>query len=261
MTPPRPQQDRGPRRGTPHRSRRALAVRSTAILLLAPLAALAGSCGGERASEPIGDPGSDGPPPPPSPGALVMLDDRVVVREQDFAPLDAFWAEHDQTLGVKFRRRQLFEQILLPIAVAREAFPEQRAAALQRATAFAAACGNSIELRRRGAALGGFGPEEAFSQVELPGALLPWLTDPAHIGAASPPLETPEGYYVCGLEDIRPGVTSTGDRIVAFLVPFPTHPSAEFDDLMTARRESLRGKLSYVAPGFAEYLPDWTTGN
>lgn len=232
------------------RPRRPLSATS---LLLATL--LAAGCSGDAG------PGSDGPPPPPEPGVLLVLDPGdgrpVTVRRADLMPHDAFWARHDPSLGVDYRRRQLLDQLVLPVALARAAFPEERAAARERATRLAEHCGNALELRRRGEALGGFGPDEAFTQAELPLSVTRWALEPAHIGAVSPPLPTPRGFYVAGLEDILPGTTSAGDRFVAFVVPFFTHDPSAFDAWLAERKQALTGAVSYVHPDIAEALPAW----
>ncbi|MBK8974562.1 MAG: peptidyl-prolyl cis-trans isomerase [Planctomycetes bacterium] len=192
----------------------------------------------------------------PAPGVLLQFGPYRVLRE-DLEPLDAWLAGFDQTMGRKYRIRELLDQHLLPVAMARVDFATERAALRARAEELCATCGNALELRRRGAIAGGYQPPAPLTRSDLPLAAASWALRVEHIGAVSPPIETPQGFLVLGLEDILPGVTSVLDRAVAMVVPFLQGDLASFDAWLADRKRAMAGQVTYCHPDLEGTLPAW----
>lgn len=215
-------------------------------LLLATLASAA-ACGGS----------SDAAPVAPEPGVLLVVDGDIVVRKEDIAPYSAYFESLDPTMGVKYRTRELLQQHLLPLMLARRTFAAERAELRARAAELREFADNSIELRRRGELMGIEAPDQPFTRNDLPLPVAMWAFRPENLGAVSPPIETPRGYVLVAPIDLEPGLTPVGDRLRAFLVPFHTHDADAFDAWLATAREAVAGHVEFVDESLEDALPAW----
>jgi len=217
--------------------------------ILALTAALAG----------CGEPHEDATPPPGLPdGAIASFDGgRIVVRGAEVEPLAAYLEELDPTMGRKYRFRELLDQHLLPMLLARDAFPAERAKALANAEALRAVADNSLELMRKGALAGGEAPEQPFARNDLPLPVAAFAFRPENLGAVSPPIETADGYYLVAPLDFEPGLTPVADRARLFVIRYRTHESEDFDRWLGAAKTAIADRLDAVAPSHADALPRW----
>lgn len=216
---------------------------------LLALTILAVGCGGT---------GADTAPPELPDGVIASFDGgRIVVRADEVEPLIAYLEQLDPTMGRKYRFRELLDQHLLPMLLARDAFPAERAQALADAEALRAVADNSLELQRKGALAGGEAPEQPFARNDLPLPVADFAFRPENLGAVSPPIETADGYYLVAPLDFEPGLTPVADRARIFVIRYRTHESEEFDRWLGAAKSALADRLDAVAPPHADALPRW----
>lgn len=197
-------------------------------------------------------------PPEPDAGLLLSLDGGALeVRAADLEPFEAYFEELDPTMGLDYRRRELLDQHLLPLLLARRAFGPRRAELGAAAAALRAVADNSIELRRKGGLAGGFEPEHPLTRNELPMPVAMWAFRPEHLGAVSPPIETARGFVLIAPLELLPGLTPVADRLRAYIVPFETDRAEDFDRWLGAARQQLAGRVDHVDPALRRALPRW----
>lgn len=204
------------------------------------------TCGCEREPDPSG---------PPAPGVLLVVDRDLVVRESDVEPFAEYFEELDPSMGVKYRTRELLQQHLVPLMLARRAFPEQRAAQLEQARAVRATADNSLEFRRRAELLGIRESDRPYTRSDLPLPVAMWAFRPEHLGAVSPPIETARGWVLVSPLDLESGVTQPADRLRALVMPFHTHSRDDFDAWLGRARAEIAGRVDWVAPTIEDALP------
>ncbi|MDA0372670.1 MAG: hypothetical protein O2865_02690 [Planctomycetota bacterium] len=232
----------------PIRTRR-YASRDRGLVGLLALGALLTSCGDGAA-----EPAAPGLPE----GVIASFDaGRIVVRSTDVDPLLAYLEELDPTMGRKYRFRELLDQHLLPLLLARDAFPTERAYALGAARSLREVADNSLELQRKGVLVGGEAPEQPFARNDLPMPVADFAFRPENLGAVSPPIETADGYFLVAPLDLEPGLTPVADRARIFVVRYPTHAAEDFDRWLAPAKAALANRLDGVDPQFADALPRW----
>jgi hypothetical protein len=218
---------------------------------LALAALVLGACGGE---------GRQTTSQPPDPDLLLSLDGgRIQVRAAEAAPFLEYLDGLDPTMGRNYRLRELLDQHLLPLALARAAFGPERQALRERAEALRAVADNSLELRRKGELVGGLEPAEPLSRNDLPLPVAAWAFRPENLGAVSPPLETPQGFVLIAPLDLEPGLTAVTDQLRAFVVRFEHQDRDSFDAWLGRARQGLVGRIDHVAPTCRAALPLWLT--
>ncbi|MGE3880450.1 MAG: hypothetical protein AB7I19_15415 [Planctomycetota bacterium] len=196
-------------------------------------------------------------PPAVDDGVAIELPDlKVAVAE--LRAFDDYLDALDPNAGRKLRTRALLERHILPLALARAAFPAVRAEAFERARSLCAVVGNSLELERHGEVLRGERLVEQ-QRTSLPLAVAAWADDETKIGAVSPPIETPDSIWVCGLIDLHRGLTMSTDRIDLYCVRFPAVAAEDFQVWYAAERERRRHTLIRASNDVLPCLPDWLT--
>lgn len=191
-------------------------------------------------------------------GVIASFDaGRIVVRTADVDPLLAYLEELDPTMGQKYRFRELLDQHVLPLLLARDAFPAERAAALEAARSLREVADNSLELQRKGVLVGGEAPEQPFARNDLPMPVADFAFRPENLGAVSPPIETADGYFLVAPLDFEPGLTPVADRARIFVIRYPTHAPEDFDRWLGPAKAALADRLDAVAPEHADALPRW----
>lgn len=179
----------------------------------------------------------------------------IRITRAEFEPLDAWIREHDPSLGRKYRAREILDQCLLPIALARRDHAAERARLREAADALRDGCDNSLELRRRGDLAGGGETAEPLPANQLPMTIRDFAFRPENLGAVSPVTETPDGFMLLAPLEIVPGLTSATDAVHAYVIRFDM-TSAPADWLERARR-SLQGVPLQVHPDLEGALPQW----
>jgi hypothetical protein len=217
--------------------------------ILACLTVLAAGCGGE----PVETTAIDLPE-----GVLASFDQgRIVVRTEDVEPLLAYLDELDPTMGHKYRFRELLDQHVLPLMLARDAFPAERAQALAEAEALRSVAGNSLELQRKGTLAGGEAPETPFARNDVPMPVADFAFREENLGAVSAPIETADGYVLVAPLDLERGLTPVADRARLFVVRYRTHDPEAFDRWLGPAKAALADRLDVVAPAYRDALPRW----
>jgi hypothetical protein len=196
-------------------------------------------------------------PSPVDENIAIELPD-LKVPAAELRAFDAYLDALDPNAGRKLRTRALLERHTLPLALARAAFPAVRAEAFERAKSLCAVVGNSLELERHGEILRG---ERLIEQqrTSLPIAVAAWADDETKIGAVSPPIETADAIWVCGLIDLHRGLTMSTDRIDLYCVRFPAVATEDFQVWYAAERERRRHTLIRASNDVLPCLPDWLT--
>lgn len=191
-------------------------------------------------------------------GVLASFDQgRIVVRNEDVEPMLAYLDALDPTMGRKYRFRELLDQHVLPLLLARDAFPTERAKALADASALRSVADNSLELQRKGALAGGEAPETPFARNDLPLPVADFAFRPENLGAVSPPIETADGYVLVAPLDFEPGLTPVADRARLFVIRYRTHEPEAFDRWLGPAKAALADRLDDVAPAYRDALPRW----
>jgi hypothetical protein len=224
--------------------------------LAAVVAAALASCGGGAgASEP-----STTPPEPQTYGAdvLFVVDDAIVLRADYESFLPYIRSIHRQ-IGDEAAKAFVVERHLLPLALARLEFGEQRRERLAEAEALVRAVGNGgpSELEAKARHLGVVAPEEGFGRAELPLAVARRLFDETTIGQLGSPVEVPQGYAVVASSAIFPGTSSAHDRAEGVLVPFYTHGPEAFEAWLRPRLGNVKSRIRHVAPDFRNALKEY----
>jgi hypothetical protein len=208
--------------------------------LSAAAAALAAACGGERPAE----------------HRLLVLDGI----EFTLADVEPYVAFHDSFLpegGRKSKIRRALDEHLIPLRLAQRAFPAERARLRAQAEALCSVATNAYELERQSQML----QDKRRSNLTRSTALLPvamHIFDPARVGAVSPPLELPHGWFVVGVFDLQtsPGLVMA-DYVDALQVGFVTHASPQFLAWYRDQQQLLADKATFVHPDFEHAMPPW----
>lgn len=184
--------------------------------------------------------------------------DGLRIRQDELSELADYLRGVDARAG-RLRIAAKALEHLIPLHLARREFAGPRAELRARAEALRDAVGNGgyPELVVKSRLVGGYSPPRPFARHELPLPVARWAFDEARIGSVSPVLETPQGFCLVATREILRGVTRTGDRADALLVPFYTHSAKEFGAWWTHARARLRGRVTYVHPDYVRALPAW----
>ena len=206
------------------------------------LAAVLAACGGEPAA---------------SAETRLLVLDGIEITLADVAPYVTFYDGYLPEGGRKSKVRRALEDQVLPLRLAQRAFAPQRAAQRQLAEAICSVATNAIELEQQSQQV----RDKRRANLTRGTALLPvgmWAFDPTRVGAVSPPLELPHGWFVVGLFDLK---ESTGlvldDYVDALQVGFVTHTRIEFDAWYREQQVLLADKATFVHPDYEHALPSW----
>jgi hypothetical protein len=206
------------------------------------LAAVLAACGGEPAA---------------SAETRLLVLDGIEITLADVAPYVTFYDGYLPEGGRKSKVLRALEDQVLPLRLAQRAFAPQRAAQRQLAEAICSVATNAIELEQQSQQV----RDKRRANLTRGTALLPvgmWAFDPTRVGAVSPPLELPHGWFVVGLFDLK---ESTGlvldDYVDALQVGFVTHTRIEFDAWYREQQVLLADKATFVHPDYEHALPSW----
>lgn len=165
----------------------------------------------------------------------------------------------DRRASRNAKLRMLLTLHLLPIELARRAHAAQRAELRAQAESMVRVAGNGGfgELLTKGRNYGAYRPQDGFLRNELPLSVARYAFDPANLGRVSPVLETPQGFAVVAVADITPGSTSLLDRVDAVVVPFYTHPPAEFGAWLQGATAELANLPLRIDPAHRDAMPEY----
>ena len=193
---------------------------------------------------------------PGSAHVALQIEGGASITRAELESFDAYYEQLDPSLGHLHRRSVILERHLLPLALARAAFPAQRTEARRLAEALRSVADNSLELQRKGAVAGGR-VEGPLARSALPIPLAAWAVDESVLGAVSPPLELKDAVIVAAVLELERGFTPVSDQLRLFVVSFPAHDSPEFAAWLAAEEARRRGRLTHCDPDLLPSLPAW----
>jgi hypothetical protein len=193
-------------------------------------------------------------PPEPGPTERLLVVDGLVVTFGDLQPYADFLARYRSDAGRRTLLSAVLDDYMLPLLLARRAFPEERRQQLEKAQGLCSVAGNAIELEQYGKDLG-LPKSVTVGRVEVPTAM--FLFDEMKKGSVSPPIELPWGYVVCAALDLHRASVAVDDVCDAFMVGFTTHDRANWDAWLAGERQRVARKLTWVHPAYRELLPHW----
>ncbi|MDP6929003.1 MAG: hypothetical protein QF412_04805 [Planctomycetota bacterium] len=195
----------------------------------------------------------------PPPDLLLELDGMSFTRSEVEEYGRYIREEVDHRIGQLALTETVLDKVLIPMKLARRAFPEQRAQKEKHARALSTYVGNQgvAELAARGHTLGGYRPESPLTRNSLPLPVSRYVFDESNLGQVSPPIEVPQGYCVIASYDLERGLTRVSDRADVYQVPFYTHGGDDFAAWYQGAREALKGRITYAHPDVLDGLPPW----
>ncbi len=215
--------------------------RSPALLVLLALA----SCGGSQPQA----------PKQPAPTDVLLRLDGLEITFGEVEPYVKFLDEAMPEGGRLTKVQKVLQDFAVPLALARRAFPEQRAAMRERAAMLRSVATNVAELEQQAAQQTMSRKLVARGQVDLPVAA--FLFDPLQTRGVSDVLEVPRGFVVAAAHEIREGSTTVYDLVDAVLVGFATHTPIEFETWKQLEQERVAAKATYIHPDYRDAMPTW----
>jgi hypothetical protein len=214
-------------------------------LLVSALALLACACG---------DPPPAAPSTPAPTDRLLVVDD-LVVTFADVGPyvafLDAVYPEWSRNV----KTCRVLEEHVIPLLLAKRAFPEERAEKLELARAMQSVAGNAAELATKGELQPITRGRVGRRMVDLPTAM--FLFDPSRLGSVSEPIEVPRGFVVAAGFDLQEAALVADDAVDAVQVAFLTHDATAFRTWLAAEQARIADKVTYFHPDHRRALPPW----
>lgn len=195
------------------------------------------------------------PEPPPKEERLLVIDG-IEIRFSDLQPYYDFLKESRPELGVKSTYIWAMRDHVLPVMVARRAFPKERAELLERAQALCSVASNILELEKNSELI----VAKTRSNLTRINARLPvakFLFVEEMTGAVSPPIELPDGYFVVGAYDYNKSQLTIADYVDALQVGFVTHTGKEWVSWWEAEQKRIGDKVTFVHPDYRDNLPKW----
>jgi len=193
-------------------------------------------------------------PPEPGPAQRLLVVDGIVITFGDLQPYADFLARYRADAGRRTRLAKVLDDHVLPLFLARRAFPEERQQQLDKAKGLCSVAGNVLELEQYGKELG-IRKSVTPGRVEIPTAM--FLFDELTTGKVSEPIELPWGYLVCAAFDLRRASVAVDDVCDSFMVGFTTHDRASWDTWLAGERQRIARKLTWVHPEYRDLLPHW----
>jgi hypothetical protein len=197
----------------------------------------------------------------PAAETRLLVVDGLEITLADVEPYVAFLDSYLPELGRKTKIQSVLEDHLIPLRYAQREFAEQRRQQRQRAQDLCAVAGNAAELEQHAAQI----TDKRRSELRRQGALLPvamFAFDPQQaplrVGAVSPPLELPHGFFVVGVLDHHesPGMKAD-DYVDVLQVGFLTHTRKDWMTLFEGVKPTLGGKVTFVHPDYVHAMPPW----
>lgn len=192
----------------------------------------------------------------PAETRLLVLDG-IEITLADVEPYVAFYDSYLPEGGRKSKVLRALDDHLIPLRLAQRAFPEERARLRAQAEALCSVATNAYELEQQSQQV----KDKRRSNLTRSTALLPvamHVFDPARVGAVSPPIELPHGWFVVGVFDLQPSPGLVmADYVDALQVGFVTHPSPQFQAWYLEQQGLLADKAAFVHPDFEHAMPPW----
>lgn len=213
------------------------------------LAALPGCGGCSKDPTPI----AQTPSQPPAPTDRLLVVDGITITFADVQPfvdyLDSIYADHSRRTKI----RRILDEYVVPMLLARRAFPEQRREQLERAKGLRAVADNVVELQTRAAVFQPARKNWGRRDVELP--VSQFLFDPARTGSVSDPIEVPHGYKLVGALDLAEAAVVGDDLVDGIIVPFVTHDVPAFARWYDEQKAKL--VATWIHPDYRDAAPEW----
>ena len=193
--------------------------------------------------------------PPPAEHRLLVLDG-IEITLAEAEPYVAFLDSFMPEFGRKTKLRRVVEEHLLPLAVARREFGPQRKEQLELAKQLCSVATNAHELEQQTQQF----KDKRRSNMTRLQAKLPvsmFLFDQLQMGAASAPIELPQGYFVVATFDLTRSAMALDDFVDALQIGFVTHTAGEWYEWYEAQKPRLAGKATFVHPDYRDAIPDW----
>ena len=192
----------------------------------------------------------------PAEQRLLVLDG-IEIRLAEVEPYVAFLDSFIPEGGRKSKIQRVLDEYLVPLRLAQRAFPAERRELKERADALCSVATNVVELEEHSRII----KEKRRSNLTRMKAHLPvamFALDAMRVGAVSPPLEMPEGWYVVGAYDLRESPSLVlDDYIDALQVGFITHTSSKWLEWYNAAKIELADKATFVHPDYVTAMPPW----
>lgn len=202
------------------------------------------------------------PPPGPGPDVALILDG-IEIRKDELTEYVHYLGTTGERLGEILRTSVALDRHVIPMHLARRAFPAERAAQRERAEAMkrsVVASGDAYpQLRSKGELLGGEATPGKLARHQMELAQAIWCFDEANLGWVSPVLEVPQGFCLLAVQDMVQGPTRTEDGVDAYLVPFYVLDRGKFDAWYLEQKKLLADRLDHVHPDYVDALPAWIT--
>ena len=190
----------------------------------------------------------------PSPDLLLSVDG-IDVTFGDLKPYTEFLGRYWVNQGKQVLMCKVLSDHVLPLLMARRAFPKERAKQLELAKGLCAVAGNAIELQQQAGKLG-MTKHVTPGRVEIPTAM--FLFDDLRAGSVSEPIELPHGYLVCAaLTPPKRAAVAVDDEVEIYQVGFLTQDRAGWDEWLFAAQKAIADKVTYVHPDYRDALPPW----
>jgi hypothetical protein len=213
-------------------------TRARICCLLLP--ALLAACGEEEAK--------------PDPELLLVFDG-IEVRFADVEPYVEFLGSFLPESGRKARIMRALDEQVLPVALARRAFPGERKQQLERARELCSVATNVHELEEQTRTYSPKARRDYTRLHMLPIAM--FLFEPLNLGSVSDPIELPAGYVVVGAFDLKESALLLDDYADTLQVGFETHPPTAWSSWLAAEKQRVSSKVTYVHPDYREAMPPW----
>jgi len=149
----------------------------------------------------------------------------------------------------------VLEEFTLPLRFAQRDFAERRAELKGLAQTMRRAVGNAAELEA--AAEGADRRREWVVRRDVPIPVSRFLFDPVHVGAASEPIEVPQGFVLAGSFDLEEARLVIEDRCDALQVAFSHFDANTWATWFRDLQQRLKGKTTYVHPDYRDAMPLW----
>jgi hypothetical protein len=192
----------------------------------------------------------------PAEHRLLVLDG-IEITLADVDPYVAFFDSWLPEGGRKSKVLRALDDLLIPLRLAQRAFPAERAQLRARAEALCSVATNAYELEQQSQQV----KDKRRSNLTRSTALLPvamHVFDPSRVGAVSPPLELPHGWFVVGVFDLQPSPGLVmADYVDALQVGFVTHTSPQFMAWYLEQQQQLADKATFVHPDYEHAMPPW----
>lgn len=191
----------------------------------------------------------------PTPATKLLTIDGLDVTYGEVAPYVEFYDRIYPKWTLASKVRRALDAQVLPMRFAQRDFPTERKAMLAQAQSLCAVAGNAEELQQKA---GDMAVRKELPMQRLELSLSLFLFDRLKLGAASPPIEVPQGYNVVGAFDIKAGGIASDDFVDFVQVPFYAQPDRDkWNEWLAATQQRCGARVTWVHPDFHDAMPPW----